>query len=169
MCDTHLNKCTFVLWSKHNKTEETRYDCLLSLKANHLLMMPLIWESFSSCCCFRRRSLSSRRFWYCCRILLVCCSWLRSLCSYSSSLRCDIFSRSFREWISSSYSLTWKVNQILQIWLHQNIALEKYSCFWKWKCLHIKKYSILLSYRRTWRIITTVPIKHYAVSLWGRW
>lgn len=74
---------------------------------SHLLMMPLIWESFSTCCCLRRRSLSSKRFWYCCRILLVCCSCDMSLCSYSSNLRWDILSRSFKEWISSSYSLTW--------------------------------------------------------------
>lgn len=71
-----------------------------------LLMMPLICESFSSCCCLSLLSLSSRRLWYCSRILLVCCSWECSLRSYSSSLRWDIISRSFREWISSSYSRT---------------------------------------------------------------
>lgn len=80
----------------------------LNLNTNHLLMMPLIWQSFSICCCFRRRSLSSRRFWYCCRILFVCCSCVISLCSYSSSFRWDILSRSFKECISSSYSFTWK-------------------------------------------------------------
>lgn len=78
---------------------------------SHLLMMPLIWESFSICCCLRRRSLSSKRFWYCCRILLVCCSCDMSLCSYSSNLRWDNLSRSFKEWISSSYSLTWNSNK----------------------------------------------------------
>lgn len=70
-------------------------------------MIPLIWESFSTCCCRSRLSLSSRRFWYCRRILLVCCSCTRSRRSYSSSFLWDIRSRSFRALISSSYSRTW--------------------------------------------------------------
>lgn len=74
--------------------------------ASDLLMMPLICESFSICCCRRRLSLSSSRLWYCSRILLVCCSCDCSRRSYSSSFRCDIIRRSFREWISSSYSRT---------------------------------------------------------------
>ena len=73
----------------------------------YLLIIPLIWESFSCCCCLSRRSLSSSRFWYCRRIWLVCCSWFSSLLSYSSSFLWDITRRSFSEWISSSYSLTW--------------------------------------------------------------
>lgn len=73
----------------------------------YLLMIPLIWESFSTCCCRSRLSLSSRRFWYCRRILLVCCSCTRSRRSYSSSFLWDIRSRSFRALISSSYSRTW--------------------------------------------------------------
>ncbi len=75
-------------------------------RASDLLMMPLICESFSICWWCRRLSLSSRRLWYCSRILLVCCSCECSRRSYSSSLRWDIIRRSFREWISSSYSRT---------------------------------------------------------------
>lgn len=103
--------------------------------ATHLLMMPLIWESFSSCCCFRRRSLSSRRFWYCCRILLVCCSCDKSLCSYSSSLRWDIFRRSFKEWISSSYSFTWNNNKVCQ-WTSRGDANAPQLLHW---CVSINK------------------------------
>ena len=73
----------------------------------YLLIIPLIWESFSTCCCCSLLSLSSSRFWYCRRILLVCCSCVRSLRSYSSSFLWDISRRSFRELISSSYSRTW--------------------------------------------------------------
>ena len=80
---------------------------LLHHPSFYLLIIPLIWESFSTCCCRSLLSLSSRRLWYCERILLVCCSWERSLFSYSSSFLWDMISRSFREWISSSYSFTW--------------------------------------------------------------
>lgn len=79
--------------------------------SNYLLIIPLIWESFSTCCCRSLLSLSSRRFWYCRRILLVWCSCKRSLLSYSSSFLWDITSRSFSELISSSYSLTWVRNR----------------------------------------------------------
>lgn len=72
----------------------------------YLSIIPLIWLSFSICCCLSLLSLFSSRLWYCSRILLVCCSWVNSLLSYSSSLRCDIIRRSFRELISSSYSRT---------------------------------------------------------------
>lgn len=104
---------------------EVRAASHVNQNTTDLLMMPLIWESFSSCCCFRRRSLSSRRFWYCCRILLVCCSCDKSLCSYSSSLRWDIFRRSFKEWISSSYSFTWHKNKSITISALMRIYIKK--------------------------------------------
>lgn len=96
-------------WPPYKKT--TCLRCLLpsipTTASIYLLIIPLIWESFSSCCCRSLRSLSSSRFWYCRRILLVCCSCVRSLRSYSSSFLWDIIRRSFRELISSSYSRTW--------------------------------------------------------------
>lgn len=98
---THIHTHTFPGCSgnRRDKVASTRY-------ASDLLMMPLICESFSTCCWRRRLSLSSSRLWYCSRILLVCCSCECSRRSYSSSLRWDIIRRSFREWISSSYSRT---------------------------------------------------------------
>lgn len=83
-----------------------RLPSIPTVASIYLLMIPLIWESFSTCCCRSRLSLSSRRFWYCRRILLVCCSCTRSRRSYSSSFLWDIRSRSFRALISSSYSRT---------------------------------------------------------------
>lgn len=96
-------------WPPYKKP--TRLSCLSpsipTTACIYLLIIPLIWESFSTCCCRSLRSLSSSRFWYCSRILLVCCSCVRSLRSYSSSFLWDISRRSFRELISSSYSRTW--------------------------------------------------------------
>ena len=88
-------------------THTRRHTHFPTVASIYLLMIPLICESFSTCCCRSRLSLSSRRFWYCRRILLVCCSCMRSLLSYSSSFLWDIRRRSFRALISSSYSRTW--------------------------------------------------------------
>lgn len=123
------------MWPTLASLKETTFlICLLpsipTTASIYLLIIPLIWQSFSCCCCRSLLSLSSSRFWYCRRILLVCCSCVRSLRSYSSSFLWDITRRSFRELISSSYSRTWgrdikrkhKISNVYTGWLFTSLG-----------------------------------------------
>lgn len=56
----------------------------------HLLMMPFIWMSLSSCCRRSRSSPSSRRAWYSSTSFWVVSSWHLNRVSYSSSFLVEI-------------------------------------------------------------------------------
>ncbi len=69
----------------------------------HLLMMPFICRSLSSCCRLNLSSDSSSRAWYSSNIFCACSSCPLNRASYSSSLCTDIRSRSCSILISAWY------------------------------------------------------------------
>lgn len=143
-----------------------RLSCLLpsipTTASIYLLIIPLIWESFSTCCCRSLRSLSSSRFWYCRRILLVCCSCVSSLRSYSSSFLWDITRRSFRELISSSYSRTWGGDTNEARWIRNARGLRASACHGN----HILLTDLFTAW---WFIHAFIPESIFVLVVWFHW